>query len=495
MDIYTLFVSYGLLCIAAGVALTFVAASMPLASKLWVAALFPTGFAALITSHRHLLGHDIGYTFATSVQFLAAVLMGVGLLAFENRQRKWPEFNVAITAAVVIHLLLSLFLSRVADLTYQALFVTTSYVVTAFWGGVIAGRIARSTAFRSATVLQWVFYLVGFFWMLRYWVLLGGEGGDAFDPVVMNMVIFTGQFLFGIMRWFSYAAMESERVFQRTMENAARIRQQAEELAERNSLMASAMLAVPAACVVTDRNLRVIYLNVEAKRLFGAAGDEMIGREMTRAFVALDTGLEDGLAHLLFLKPYLSGQSRLLEVRSQSFEGDARSLQRVFVVRELRPDPADAAQVVSETRIAPGRVLIASDLMGEVKAMASKLDGMGPSVQESMLDMQNVWRTLESLSPGDVSLSRAKARVLSRATASAMLRANDGMVYHASFSLMLTTDPDLPMLLTEIRIARSGLRQAARGLLGNRPTPEPAASSDGLPHVPHDDIPPFIRRS
>jgi PAS domain S-box-containing protein len=490
MDIYTIFTAYGLLCIGAGIALSFVALSMPLASRLWLAALFPTGLAALITSHRGALGHDIGYTFATSVQFLAALLMCLGLLAFQNRERKWSEFAMATGAVLAVHLVISIFLSRLSTTLYQALFVTTSFVVTAFWGGIIAGRIARDEGYRSASVLQWVFNMVAVLWMLRYWVLLSGRGVSAFDPVAMNVFIFTGQFIFGIVRWFSYAAMQAERVLQQTRKTALVIREQAEELAERNSLLASAMLAAPAAFVVTDRSMRVIYLNAEAKRLFGATGDEMVGRDLTRTFIALDTDFEDGVAHAVFMRPNMSGQSRVLEVRSQAFKGDARSVQRVFVVREVHPDPIHAAMLVRQTRVAQGRVLIASDLTGNVKALTAKLDRMEPAARQSMTDMQNLWRTLEDLSPDDASLVRAKGRILSRTNASAMLRSSNGLVYHAMFCLLVTTDPDQPMLLTEIQIARSGLRQVAARLLGSRGSPEPSAED-----APGTAIPTFIRRS
>lgn len=491
MNIHTLFNGYGLLCIAAAVSLSFVVRAMPLASRLWVAALYPTGIAALMTSHRGLLGHDIGYTFATSLQFFAALLMCLGLLAFEKRERKWSDFGLATTVAVGIHLLLSIPLSRLDEQIFQGLFVTVTFAITAFWGGAIAGRIATSSGYRSAIVLQWTFYVVGALWSLRLYVLLSGRGINAFDPVTINIIIFTGQFIFGIARWFSFAAMESERVIHNTRIAAERIRQQAAELAERNSSLASAMLAAPAACIVTDRIGRIVYLNGEAKRFLGTASEDMVGRELTRAFIAIDPKptLDDGLVHQLFMRPHVTGQSRLLEVRSQSFSGDAKSMQRVFVVRELQTEPERIFELVGETNVAPGRAFLACEPGGAISAMAYR--GSEPAVRQAMQDARNLWEMLEQILPGDRSLARAKSRALSGAVASALLRAPNGLVYDVAFSTIITTNPDRPVLLAEIRILKSGFRHAARALLENRSE----ADTDSTAGMSSVNVPASLRRS
>jgi PAS domain-containing protein len=493
VDIYTLFTIYGLLCIAGGISLTFAVHRMSRAAQLWVGALYCTGIGAVLTSHRAALGHDIGYTFATTTFFVGSLLMCIGLLAFEDKPRRWRDIAKLGAAAAAVHLLAGILLSRLDGQHLQGLHVYASLAATSFWGAALAGRIASERGYRSGRLLQFTFLVVGLLWLLRIYMKLSGHGLSAFDPVTLNVVIFTAHVIFGIARWFSFAAMESERVIRNARSAAERIRQQAEELAERNASMASAMLVAPAACVVTDRIGRVVYLNDEGKRFFGAAGHDFIGRELARAFIGVDpkAQLDDGRTHLLFMKPYREGQSHLLEVRSQTFKGDARSMQRVLVVRQVLGDRDSALQVVRNTPIAPSRVLLACDMDGMVRATRFRLESFDATVQQSLEATRNVWQLLEAAAPGDRTLQRAKARATSGATASVLLRSPTGLTYDVSFSRLAIAEANPPVMLADIRLVQSGLLHAARGLLGGRPRTGTAADPEDVAKA---NIPAFIRQ-
>jgi PAS domain-containing protein len=451
----SLFLFYAVLSLCCVVSALSLYRRLSLCARLCILALGTVSLALLLGISREEIGHDVGVTLASGIQFLAYMLLLVALLAFESSERNWRLVSLGVLGALSVHLLISTALARVGAEVLQTAFITLCFSGAGVLSGVVSGRIA-SAGYRAAVVLGFLCYAIGGVWALRLVPIVLGHGPEPLDEG-WNLATHSVLFILSIVRWFALVGLEFERMLNRAEHDAEEIRQQAAELAQRNAALAQAMLAVPVPCIVTDRSSRILLLNDEAKRLLhDDDGRTTQGRQLSRLFIGLDAKIDlaDGVCHDLFLRPFGSGLARFVHVKSQSVGALAESTQRVMVVRPSVQDAARIAQAVREIPLAPQRLLMACELGGDVLASALWLEGYDERLRDALSSVGNVWTELERHVVADRATERALARVRLGQTGSALFRTRDGLFFDLMACRIETTERGRALILVEVKVLR-----------------------------------------
>jgi PAS domain-containing protein len=253
------------------------------------------------------------------------------------------------------------------------------------------------------------------------------------DSGILIMIV--GIALCSIIKSIPYFSMRFEELRQKIERDSSVVREQSRQLAQKNAELASAMHAVPVACIVTRPNLQILYMNAEARRLVNeysedtsrlTIGDRLFGMEgMSPLSIA-------ALRHAL-LKTPASPEMALVEISVSGIERDDAASQWVFLLKPLVFSPqlidsvwhsllrrADRTALLCDSA---GKVISAQPAWREVIGHCAIFGNNQPAQDASRMDL---FASLRSFADDSSKLDRFEAEVLAGRGSSILLRGRVG---------------------------------------------------------------------
>lgn len=344
----------------------------------------------------------------TSVYLLSSLTLSIAFLAFGFSLRilrgagETLRDDVFLAAgAVASFVLVQAYFAARGIFLGRALAFAIGNGIAASWAANQALKLTRSKPSRFASYLAVIFSIEAGVLFLRVPQLLlelempirsiGSDSGI--------LILIVGLALCSITKSIPYFALRYEELRQRIERDASLVREQSRQLAQKNAELASAMHAVPVACVVTRPNLQILYMNAESRRMLDEFSDETARLTLNNFLFGMD-GLSPlsvaTLRHALIKGPQSTGL-RLAELTVNGLDRDDPASQWVFL---LKPVPFTAPMMESVWRAlrrradramllcdGEGRVLSAQPAWEDVIGHCAVFFGQEPTQSGSGLDL------------------------------------------------------------------------------------------------------------
>lgn len=422
-------------------------------ARIWLSAFILAGISPLLGTSDALSGR----AFVLSSTTLAAsfALFGVALKTLYNDQLVLRDYIVALIGLSLVFMITLGYLFANASIPAQATAFALGNGSAAIWATTEAMHLAKRTRSRFASHLAVIFGIQAAVLALRIPQVWMGEKSRLSDndPIALSIVLTLA--LCGIVKAVSYFALRLEEVRNQVQQDANLVRQQAKQLAEKNSELVSAMHAVPVACVVTDPALRVIYLNAEARRLIGTLSDNDPKPRLSDWLIGFQDALPVAVIstrHALLKTPQ-STEVIPVELSISGVDSENPGAQWVFLLK-----PTEMTQPVIDSvwttfiRREDKTVLITEDGGRAVSAQSGWGEVIGPYAIFDIPELRfggisdsrdaaglDLWASLEKFSKDRVQINRARAEQKGRRGSSLLLRDNAGNQITCAFIAIKST--------------------------------------------------------
>lgn len=411
-------------------------------ARLWLSAFICAGFAPLLGVQNVWLDQSwvfVGSTLSLTLSFL---LFGLSLKVLYSPDSEIREC-VQVFAIVLLSYAVALgYFFEKLSIPGQASLFAVGAGLAAIWATSQAVHLTKRTQSRFAAHLAIIFGIqaaVLFIRVPQVWLGAGVRLGDQ-DPAALLVVFVLS--LCGIVKAISYFALRLEEVRNRVEAESVVVREQAQQLAQRNAEIVAALHAVPVACVVTKPTLEVIYLNAEARRLLGDQHLQPENMRLSDGLVGMRGAPPVAIASLRYalLRTADKSETLALELSVSGVDNDAASAQWVFL---LKPAICSEAMMTSLWSAIPrvedrtlllvddhGRVVSAQSAWGDVLGRYAVFDSPelrfgGISEPRDAAGM-NLWHTLRRFGGADAKIDKAQAECKAGRGTSLLLRDESG---------------------------------------------------------------------
>ncbi len=479
-------------------------------AKLWMLGFVVSGIAPILGA---LGGTNVGpWPFVSSSMALAAsfVLFGLALKALYSPRLPLNEYIVTLGGGFVVYLIgLGYAVNSDSESAEIVLFALGNGAAAA-WATRQAVQLNERSRSPFVVHLIIIFGIQTAFIFLRIPQALAENPTRLWEHNTFNEVVLAVLSICGIIKAVSYYALRFEEIRERLESESGVIREQAQRLAQKNAEIASAMHAVPIACVVTNPSLEVLYFNAQAKRLFGQATHDEKTRKLSDWMLGLQgvNQLSFAAARHMILLTGNPPEAIAVEVSGTGLESDSSSSQWVFLIK-----PVDFSDTVIESVWSgipraenrtwlicnrDGRVSSAQTAWGELLGTHAVFDTPelrfgGISEPRDAKDM-NLWETLKQFSAEAEKIERARRELRSGKASSLLVRDTAGTQLSCGFlPIRRTADAE------DLWIVETIWKQLPSSTV-SRPSPaketKPVKTDPALDVVtPNIDVPEFLRRT
>jgi PAS domain-containing protein len=407
-----------------------------LSAKLWLLGFVISGIAPILGAFG---GGTVGpWPFVSSSLALAIsfVLFGLALKTLYSPGLPLREYVVTAGGSFVVYLVCLGYSVNSGSESAQIMLFALGNGLAAAWATHQAVQLNQRSQSPFVVHLIIIFGIQTAFIFLRIPQAMVSDPSRLWEHDTLNEVILVVLSICGIIKAVSYFGLRFEEIRERLEFETGVIREQAQKLAQKNAEIASAMHAVPIACVVTNPSLEVLYINAQAKRLLGSTGTDEKNRKLSDWMLGLQ-----GVSQLSFAAArhmlLISGNpttTLVAEVSANGLESDSSSSQWVFLIK-----PVDFSDAVIESVWSGiprtdnrtwlicnrfGRVSSAQTAWGELLGSYAVFDTPelrfgGVSEPRDAREM-NLWESLKQFSDDADKIERSR-RELQASKASALL--------------------------------------------------------------------------
>lgn len=444
----------------------------------------------------------------TAVYLLGSIALTVAFLAFgfslRLRQGSTSTLHdeLMLAAGFVLALaVIQAYFAAQGIFLGRALTFAIGNSIAAAWAASQAINLTRSTSSRFASYLAVIFSIEAGVLFLRVPQLLleiempirsiGSDSG------ILIMIV--GIALCSIIKSIPYFSLRFEEILARIERDTVLVREQARQLARKNADLASAIHAVPVACVVTRPNLQVLYMNNEARRLLNEFGEETSKFGIGQWLLGMD-GMSPlsvaALRHAFLCTPQ-SPEVRLVELSVSGIDQDDAAAQWVFLLKPAAYSISAIDSIWRSLRRRPDRTLLLCDPQGmAISAQPAWADVIGhcavfrndePSSDASGLDL---FASLRKFSDDVTKLDRVEDEVKRGKGTSVLLRSASSMQLTVAYSPLRVDEGGMFML---VDLAWKPSAVAARSIGTTRKKVEQPVAPDEQAEPPLE-IPPFLRK-
>ncbi|MFZ9993903.1 MAG: hypothetical protein ACO3OV_04290 [Steroidobacteraceae bacterium] len=304
-------------------------------AKLWMLGFVIAGVAPLLGT---VLGGPEGalaFVLTSTLLAFSFFLFGVSLRSLNNPSLWVKEYLFVAAIIFPVYALLLAYTTVKATAGSQIILFALGNGLTAAWAAQEAIRLSQRQPSQLANHLIFVFGAQATVIFFRILQVMQGDERRLWEPSVINEILLSALCLLGIIKAVAYFALRYEEVRERLARETEIIQAQAAQLARKNAEVASAMHVVPVACIVTHPSLDILYLNAEARRLFGDHTDSKI--KLSDWVIGLRN--QGALAltaarHVLIRQPD-SAITRAMAIEVSGVDGDTEVAQWVFALRPV----------------------------------------------------------------------------------------------------------------------------------------------------------------
>jgi PAS domain-containing protein len=481
-----------------------------LSAKLWMLGFVVSGIAPILGA---LGGTHVGpWPFVSSSLALAAsfVLFGLALKVLYSPRLPLREYVVTAGGSFIVYMLCLGYSVNSESESAQIVLFALGNGLAAAWATQQAVQLSQRSRSPFVVHLIIIFGIQTAFIFLRIPQGLVAGAPRLWEHDTFNEVILVVLSICGIIKAVSYFGLRFEEVRERLESETGVIREQAQKLAEKNAEIASAMHAVPIACVVTNPSLEVLYANAQAKRLFGQSMLDEKGKKLSSWMLGLNGANQLAFAaarHMMLM----SGNPQTavaVEMSANGLESDSSSSQWVFLVK-----PVDFSETIiesvwsgiprSESRTwlicdRLGRVSSAQTAWGELLGSYAVFDTPelrfgGVSEPRDAKNM-NLWESLKKFSDDSDKIDRARRELQLGKASSVLLRDTSGTQISCGFMPIKGSANEDCLWLVEVT-----WKQLPSSTVSKAPpikeTKLVRSESIVTPVKPSADVPEFLRRT
>ena len=247
-------------------------------ARLWMSGFVVSGVAPILGA---LGGAEVGaWPFISSSVALAVsfVLFGLAMQALQCPSVPLRDYWMPTCIAALVYALgLGYAVDRNSDVA-QILLFAAGNTLAAAWATRKAMQLNQQKPSRFVVHLIVVFGIQAVFLFIRIPQSVFGEPSRLWQHDTLNEIIVAVVCLCGIIKAVSYYALRFEEIREQLEQETGLIREQSQQLAQKNVEIISALHAVPIACVVTSPALDILHANTQAKRLRSDSNIDEIGR-------------------------------------------------------------------------------------------------------------------------------------------------------------------------------------------------------------------------
>ena len=334
-------------------------------AQIWVAALCLSSLAPIYGATSSI---EYAATFAivSASMALGLLLYGLSLKVLADNdvslvsELKW-QFTYALFFALVI---LIAFLNF--SLKLQALCFAFGNLLASGWATYQAYKLKSKVSSNFANHLTIILGAQSLFFLMRfiqsistYPVRLNQDA--SFETTLVTLIA-----ILLIIKSVSYISLRFQLISNQVIHDSEIIRIQSLEIAERNSELVEALNSAPLSCVVTDKNLNVIYINTQATHLLGT--DIQIHTPNLKSILIgckdLDSELITGLQYVFVKKS--NTEILLSQLSSNPTDKDSLISQLILVFNKTPITKESLHLALSDFPNEFNRYLIAIDETGDI---------------------------------------------------------------------------------------------------------------------------------
>ena len=435
-------------------------------ARLWMSGFVVSGVAPILGA---LGGAEVGAgPFISSSVALAVsfVLFGLAMQALQRPSVPLRDYWMPICiAALVYALCLGYAVDRNSDVAQIVLFAAGNTLAAA-WATRQAMQLNQHKPSRFVVHLIVVFGIQAVFLFIRIPQSVFGEPSRLWQHDTLNEIIVAVVCLCGIIKAVSYYALRFEEIREQLEQETGLIREQSQQLAQKNVEIISALHAVPIACVVTSPALDILHANTQAKRLRGDSNIDGEREKLCEWMLGLRAANLPSFASSRYMALVTQSQetATLVEVSARGLESNSAAAQYVFIIKPVEFSDSIMDSVWFGVPTQENRTYLFCDDSGIVKsAQASWFDQLGAhAVFESPqfgfedgaanrnVKGLNLWSSLRKLTGDIEKIDRASRDLRSRRVSSLLLRSDSGLHVSCGFIALPNAADDSSLWIVEV---------------------------------------------
>lgn len=480
-----------------------------LSARLWMLGFVVSGIAPILGA---LGGTTVRpWPFVSSSLALAVsfVLFGLALKVLYNPRLPLREYIVTAGGSFIVYVVCLGYSINSGSESAQIVLFALGNGLAAAWATHQAVQLSQRSRSPFVIHLIIIFGVQTAFIFLRIPQAMVDDPTRLWEHDTFNEVVLAVLSICGIIKAVSYFGLRFEEISERLESETGVIREQSKKLAQKNAEIASAMHAVPIACVVTNPALEVLYVNTQAKRLLGSSGADEKNRKLSDWMLGLQSvnQLSFAAARHTLLVSGNPATAVATEVSANGLESESSSSQWVFLIK-----PVEFSETVIESVWSGiprsdhrtwlicnrhGRVSSAQIAWGEVLGAYAVFDMPelrfgGISEPRDAKDM-NLWESLKQFSPEDEKIERARRDLPSGKVSSLLIRDASGTQLSCGFMPIRRNANEENLWIVEVIWKQ--LPSSTPSKLSSTKKAKPA-KHDATEVAPTSvDVPDFLRRT
>jgi signal transduction histidine kinase/CheY-like chemotaxis protein len=203
--IRTIFLLYGILSVIYAIALLLhLDSSKKSVIAYWSSGVLLLGLATLLTVFRHegnLLITQVG---ANTIAFVGNILLGLSLRVALGHALQMHLVILYNSMMGIAYYMIFVMVGSSLGPQYQTVFLSIMMGLTHFYAAYYAYKIYCVHQNKHALTLSGAFLLGALAWLTRVVLIFFDIGSSVFDTTILNTIIFSMIFTFGIMRYFFF---------------------------------------------------------------------------------------------------------------------------------------------------------------------------------------------------------------------------------------------------------------------------------------------------
>ncbi len=480
-----------------------------LSAKLWMLGFVVSGIAPILGA---LGGAEVGpWPFVSSSLALAAsfVLFGLALKVLYSPRLPLREYVVTAGGSFLVYTLLLGYAVNSGSESAQIMLFALGNGLAATWATHQAVQLSQRSRSPFIIHLIIIFGVQTAFIFLRITQALVANPTRLWEHDIVSEVVLVILSICGIIKAVSYFGLRFEEIRERLESETVVIREQAQKLAQKNAEIASAMHAVPIACVVTNPALEILYINAQAKRLLGTTGADEKNRKLSDWMLGLQgvNQLSFAAARHMLLVSGNPATAVATEVSANGLESDSSSSQWVFLIK-----PVDFSDTVIESVWSGipradnrtwlicnrfGRVSSAQTAWGELLGAYAVFDmpelRFGGVSEPRDAKELNLWESLKKFGAEGDKIERARRELQSGKVSSLLVRDATGAQLSCGFLPIRRNSGEEALWIVEV------IWKQLPSSTAPKPSPtkeqKPVKSDTVEVAPPRIDVPEFLRRT
>jgi hypothetical protein len=433
-------------------------------AKLWMLGFVIAGIAPLVGAGLGGPGSAWAFVLTTTLFAFSFFLFGVSLRSLNNPGLWVKEYLLVAAVIFPVYALLLAYTTVKATAGSQIILFALGNGLAAAWVAQEAINLSRRQHSQFANHLIFIFGAQAMIIFFRIPQVMQGNERRLWEASTTNEILLAFLCLLGIIKAIAYFALRYEEVRDRLAREKEVIQAQAAQLARKNGEITSAMHVVPVACVVTHPSLDILYLNAEARRLFGNHTDAKI------KLSDWVTGLRDqgvlaltAARHVLMRQPD-STIARAMAIEVTGVDGDTEVAQWVFAFRPVKCSTHVLESIWTHIPRVDNRTWLVCDHTGLVMSAQSAWgEVLGPWAIMRTPELRfggifeprdakglDLWATLQNFNADMKQLERAQGAQRQGQASSLLLRDTEGARLSCGLTPIRCEGPEESLWLVEL---------------------------------------------